>query len=108
MGQEVGRESKIGCLNKVQSLLCVIWLHGKQCRCMYMPNVPVSGCNERRKFYFSVLTEQLLILTKAIGPVGRADPVLLLNKSLTCCILSLLFSIMKSILQNVMETKLEN
>lgn len=106
MGQEVGTESKMGCLNK--DGLCVIWLHGKQCRCMYIPNVPVSGCNERIKFYFSPLTEQLLILSKAVGPMGHIGPLLLLNTSLTCCMLLLLFSIMKSILQNVMETKLEN
>lgn len=98
----------MGCLNEVQSLLHVIWLHGKWCRCMYIPNIPVSSCNERRKFYFSPLTEQLLILTKAVGPKGHAGPLLLLNKSLTCCMFSLLFSIMKGILQNVMETKLEN
>lgn len=75
--------------------------------CMYQ-TLQSQVAMKEEKFYFSPLTEQLLILTKAVGSVGHAGPLLLLNKSLTCCMLSLLFSIMKSILQNVMETKLEN
>lgn len=88
------------------SLLSVIWLHGKQCGCMYISNLSVSGWNGRGEIHFSPFTEQLLILIHAVGPKSHDDPLILLNRNLTCCVLSS-FSITNSILQNVVESKLE-
>jgi len=74
---------------------------------MYRSNISVSGWDGGRETHFSPLTEQLLILTGAVGLKNRAGALMLLNRNLTCCILSLLFSTTDSILQNRMESKME-